>query len=462
MTHIKITKGLDIPILGNPEGKVQDFSVKAEGAWLKTPKQIGLNLTPFDNVRFKLLKKVGDTVKIGEPVLEDKQTPGRVIVSPAGGKIADIRRGLKRKLEDIVIDVAETEEWQTQEPLNPASSSRDTLKKRFLEGGLFAHIRQRPFDTLADPEKEPRTIFIKALESAPFVPPAELQVEGHEKDFQTGLVALKKLTNGPVKLIYRKESTFAPFKDATGVEKHTAEGPHPISNPSVHIQQLDPIRSAEDVIWTLTALDVVAIGHYLNTGKTFIERIVSIAGPGVLDGKQGYFRLRQGFPVSLLTAGRIKEDTPRFISGDPLMGEKVEPNDFLGFYHTTFTVIPEETNREFLHFFRLGMDKYSMSRAYMTGHEKNPGPFPFTTSLHGEPRPFVDATLYEKVMPLNVPTMLLVKSVMAEDYDRAEELGLLEVVPEDFALTTFVCPSKVEMTEIVRQGLQAYAAEVTQ
>jgi len=68
--------------------------------------------------------------------------------------------------------------------------------------------------------------------------------------------------------------------------------------------------------------------------------------------------------------------------------------------------------------------------------------------------------MYEKVMPLPIPTMHLTKAVMAEDYDLAEQYGLLEVDSEDFALATFVCPSKMEMTEIIKNGLQTYAKQV--
>jgi Na+-transporting NADH:ubiquinone oxidoreductase subunit A len=273
-------------------------------------------------------------------------------------------------------------------------------------------------------------------------------------------LALSKLTDGNVHLIYKEGTECKAFSEAKNVVKHTAFGPHPIANPSLHIQKIDPIQSTEDIIWTVSALDVIAIGHFLNTGKVYIERIISIAGPSILPKMTGYYRLRAGFPISHLISGRLAEGDHRLVSGDPLMGKKVESTDFIHFYDTQFCAIPDPEKREFLHFFRLGAKKYSFSRAYFTGHEKNPGLFRFTTSLHGEPRPFIDGSLYDKVMPLNVPTMSLVKAVMAEDYDYAEELGLLEVVPEDFALPTFVCPSKMEMTEIIKQGLAAHAQEV--
>ncbi len=153
----------------------------------------------------------------------------------------------------------------------------------------------------------------------------------------------------------------------------------------------------------------------------------------------------------------------RFISGDPLNGHKVQVEDFLGFYDFAFSVVPENVRREFLHFFQLGLHKYSYSRAYLSGHFNNEDrEYDFTTSQHGEPRAFIDPTLYNDVNPLNVPTMPFIKALMAEDFDSAEEMGILEVSPEDFALPTFVCPSKIEMVEIVKKALSRYSKDVLQ
>lgn len=438
MVDIKIKKGLDIPILGRPEGTQV----------LPLPKatHISLNLDPFDEIKFRMIAKVGDKVKIGEPIAEDKNCAGRFFVSPAGGVVQEIRRGEKRRILDVVIVVDEQEEYFESAK---GSSLIETLKN----GGYFAHIRQRPFNILANPEKKPRSIFVKAIESAPFVPPAEIQVAGHEADFQAGLSALAKL--GTVHLVYNNKI----FSEMSDVVKHTAEGPHPVANHSLHIQKIDPITSFEDVVWTLNAHDVVGIGYYLRTGKYFIERVIAIAGPGVIPDKVGYYRARAGYPVNALLPGRIKKESLRLISGDPLMGRKVDAVDFLGFNDYVFCVIPENVKRDFLHFFRLGLKKFTFSRAYAAGHLKN-REYAFTTSLQGEHRAFIDSTLYDKVMPLNVSTMLLVKAIMAEDFELADQLGILEVDSEDFALPTFVCPSKMEMVDIVRHGLKKYFNEI--
>lgn len=455
MVHIKIEKGLNIPIEGAPVGMTLSSLPFHE-----SNQKLALHLGYFDT-KFHLLAKVGDRVKKGEAIAWDKSFPLRKFVAPAGGVISEIRRGLKRALTYVIIDKDAEEAVHRLAPFDLSSSSVADLIKRMGEGGILAKVRKRPFDTLADPEKLPDAIFIKALESAPFVPPAEMQVKGHERHFQKGLDALNRIAPEKVHLIYRMGTTCKAFNKAENVIPHTAEGPHPIANSSLHIQKISPIFSHEDTIWALNAHDVVCLGYLLNEGEVFFNRIVSVAGPGVLPGRSGYFLLREGYPLAPLLQNRINNESIRFISGDPLMGHQVQPGDFLGFSDCVLTCIPENTEREFLHFFRGGSDKYSFSRAYLSGHfNLENRTYPFTTSLHGEHRPFIDSTQMDKVQPLDISAMHLVKALLAEDYESAAELGLLEVAPEDFALPTFVDPSKVEMVEIVRKGIRRYLEDL--
>ena len=456
----KRKRGLDIPIADGPEGQGTHFQgliVKP----LETPKQIAFNFDSFEEVKFRVLVKQGDIVKIGQPLAEDKDVPGRMFVSPAAGSIFDVRRGEKRRLSAIVIDVAEKEEYVPKEPLDLRNISRDALKKELLEGGLFAHIRSRPFNLLANPAKTPRSIFVKAIESAPFMPPAELQVVGKEREFQMGLLALGKLTDGQVHLVMRDSSTCKAFTGAQGVQIHTAEGPHPVANSSIHISQIDPIRKIDDVVWTVGVLDVIAIGHFLLHGKIAIERVISIAGTEILPSKRGYFFARLGHSIASLIEGRYEQNQQvRFISGDVLTGNKVESYDFLGFQHTAVCALSDTTSREFLSFFRLGADKYTASGAYLSGHlNSDTHKWVFTTSQHGEERAFIDGSVYERVMPLPVLPLQLVRALLSEDYELAQELGLLEVDTEDFALPEFVCPCKIEMMDIVKSGLKQYSKD---
>ncbi len=448
---IIVKKGLDVPIAGKPVGPLQD---------LRKPEQVALNLDPFDKARFKVHVKVGQRVKIGQPLVESKSVQGQMFVSPAGGVVSEIRRGLKRRLLDIIIDVDADEEYIEHEKLH-AGASRGEILDLFMRAGIFPHIRMRPFDMVADPKYTPRAIFVRAIETLPFVPPAEMQVKGHEVYFQEGLNTLKKLTDGKLHLVYQEGSTCKAFSEAQGVERHSVLGPHPAGTSSLHIHKIDPVRNPNDFVWTLSTLDVITVGKMALEGKYFTDRILGIGGNGIVEGRTGFFRARAGFPVNALIPDRITNQPLRFITGDPLTGTQVNTNDFIGFYQTAFTVIPENTTREFLHFFRPGFGKYSATRAYVTGHVKPPeSGYPFTTNQHGEERAFIDGRVYARVMPMQIPTMHLVKAIISEDFELAENLGLLEVTGDDFALSSFICPSKIEMIEIVKEGLHRYSKEL--
>lgn len=460
MAHIHIDKGLDIPIEGIPRGGVKALIPNGQLA-PSLPPQIALDLSPFSAMSFTVLVQVGDQVQKGQPLVEDKSCTGRYFVAPTSGSVKEIRRGIKRRLMTIVIEADGKEENYSLPSFDWQRASVDNLVERLKASGLFAHIHTRPLSRLAHPHLPPRAIFIKAIESAPFVPPAEMQVEGHEREFQAGLNALKKLTKGPVHLVYRHDTSFKAFKEAQNVEKHTAKGPHPIGTFSLHIQRISPIRSSDEIVWVLNAHQVVAIGHLLLHNTVYTDRVIGIGGCGLLENQGGFFRIQEGYPISTLVDGRLKKGIQRIISGDPLNGTQVEGDAFLGFEDYALSVFPENTDREMLHFFRLGSDKFSYTKAYLSGHHTpNPDhPYFFTTSQHGEHRPFIDSSPYDRVMPLHIPVVPLVKAVMAEDFELAEALGLLEVDPEDFALASFICPSKMELPSIIREGMGKYAKD---
>ena len=451
MVHIKIKKGLNIPFQNIENNEVQIIE--------KKPHFISLNLNPFEDLKLKLVKKIGDPVKIGEPIAIDKSCPDRRFVSPAAGEIQDIIRGLKRRILDIPIEVYQEEDYINFEPLDPQSTSQDNVMLRLIEGGAFPHIRKRPLDRLATPHEFPKTIFIKAIESAPFIPPPGFQVKGYEDLFQAGLATLNQLCPNQVHLIHEKNCDIKDFTEAKNVNLHSAEGPHPIANPSLHIQQIKPITTMNDIIWILGVHDVIVIGSLMIKGHYHIDKVIAIAGSAIDKTSQQYVKARTGYPIQGLIDNLKLQEPMRLISGDPLTGITCEKESYLNFYHSTLYILLENQKREFLHFFRFGLNKFSASRTYLSGILKRKKSTSFTSNQYGEERSFIDGSIYEKVMPLNIPTMELVKAVLAEDFELAVKLGLLEVASEDFALPAFICPSKIEMPFIIKKGLREYAEE---
>ena len=450
MAHIKIRKGLNIPIKGNPSGDLQTMDDQEIYA---------LDLSPFESTKLSLLKQEGDSVQTGEPVALDKMHPERKFISPATGKIVSVIRGLKRRILSVVIERASEEKFYSSEKLSFFKASSTDLLKSFAEVGLLSHIRQRPCNVLPSCHCPPDEIFIQAIESAPFAPPPHLEVEGKEDLFHIGIMVLSKLIGKNVQLVYRSGSDCPAFYDADHSNHHTAEGPHPIANPSVHIAKISPILRANKRVWTLTVNDAILIGSFAKLGVYYPYRVISVAGEGIPDKKRGYFRVRRGALIeNLLSEGRLPSEV-RYISGNPLTGKRVNKEDFLGFYDHIFCALPEKSEeREPFHFLRLGRKKYTATRAFLSAFLPK-REVSFSTNLHGEERAFVDSEIYQKFLPLKVPIVPIVKALLAEDYEKAEDMGLFEIDSEDFALPSFVCPSKIPMTDIVRRGLIAYATQ---
>ncbi len=452
--HIKIKKGLDLPFQAPSCEAVEP---------MRAVTQIGATFGEFGD-RLKLLVKSGDHVLIGTPLAEHKDHRGAIFASPACGKVGEIRRGERRRPLALEIEVDEQELFETFAPCDVEKASLQELIDHFKRSGLFFHLRKRPFSQICSPDQLPRSIFVKAIESAPGVPPAELQVEGFEEAFQIGLQALARI--GPVHLVHRLNTPCRAFCEAAGVARHTVEGPHPSANPSLHIEAIDPIKSARDVVWTIDVVGAITIGISLTEQRYHKKRVVALAGPGIDPTRLCYVAARQGVRIKdlLLLAGDEGNRAIRHISGDPLTGTVAAERDFLGFEHTVVTALPEPSGRQLLHFMRLGLDKFTATKTYLSRlispfTRKNP--FSFTTQQHGDVRAFIDPSLYDAVMPMKIKVVELVKACLAEDFALADRLGLLGVVKEDFALPTFVCPSKIEMGQIIETALVKRALDET-
>ena len=94
---------------------------------------------------------------------------------------------------NIVVEAAAEQDYEDFGKKNVASMDAEAVKTALLEAGLFAFIKQRPYDIIADPTVTPKGIFISAFDTNPLAPDFEFALKGEEANFQTGLDALAKL-----------------------------------------------------------------------------------------------------------------------------------------------------------------------------------------------------------------------------------------------------------------------------
>ena len=274
--------------------------------------------------------------------------------------------------------------------------------------------------------------------------------------FQKGLDYIVKLTKGKTHLnVDANNNPSNLFAAAKGVDVNRITGSHPYGNVGVQIHHIDPINKG-DIVWYLEPQDVISIARLFTEGKYDVSRIIALVGSQVI--KPRYYRVTSGVSVANLLLDNLKEGDSRVISGDVLTGTRIGVEGNLGFYDTTLTVIPEGNKQEFLGWILPGFDKFSFSKTFFSW--LNPSRrFIIDSNMHGEERAYVVTGVYEKVLPMDVFPLQLIKAIMIEDIELMENLGIYEVSPEDFALCEFVCTSKIEVQSIIRYGLDLIRKE---
>ena len=446
---IKIKKGLNIKL----QGKAEKIFMKADPA-----EKYALKPTDFHGLVPKLNVKQDDLVKAGSTLFYDKSRPEIKYSSPVSGKVAEIRRGERRKILEVIIENDHKLEHIDFGKESVENLTREKVTSKMLESGLWPFMRQRPYGIIANPEDTPKAIYISAFDTAPLAPDLDFIVTGNEDDFQSGIDAISKLTSGKVFLnIDADYAATSIFNRVNKVEITKFKGIHPAGNVGIQIHHINPINKG-DVIWYLYPQDVISIGRLFKNGIYDASRIVALTGSEV--HKPRYYKLISGSSITPIIKDNIKkENEVRYISGNVLTGTQISSNGFLGFYDSQITVIPEGNYAEFLGWALLGFGKYSNSRTFFSWLVPNKE-YKLNTNFHGGERAFVMTGQYEKVLPMDIFPVHLLKAILASDIEKMENLGIYEVIEEDLALCEFVCTSKIEVQQILRKGLDLMVKEL--
>ena len=446
---IRIRKGLDIRLKGDAEHVL----VQTDPA-----KVVAIKPTDFHGLVPKVLVKPGDKVLAGSPLFADKYNERVRFTSPVSGEVADVVRGEKRKVLEVRVLADPQLRHENFGAADPAKLDRVAVLEKLLASGVFAFIRQRPFDVVANPEQQPKAIFVSAFDSAPLAPDLDFVVRNQGDDLQAGFDALARLTSGKVHVGVSPNTAAPEVLKARNVVHHTFQGPHPAGNVGVQIHHVSPINKGE-IVWTVALQDVLLIGRLFRTGHYDATRMVAVTGSEAKTPK--YYRTVMGAPMKDLV-GTVPPSV-RIISGNPLTGERVRNEDFLGAYHTQVALLPEGDAPKFFitdGWASPGFEIFSANRSFPTW--LMPGKkYRMDTNQNGEERAFVMSGQYEEVFPFDIYPVHLLKAILANDIEQMENLGLYEVAPEDFALCEFVCTSKINSQSIVREGLDALKKETT-
>ena len=425
---IKLRKGLDINLKGKAAAEV--VAVKEPGFYALCPDD-------FTGVTPKVVVKEQEYVMAGGPLFIDKNHP-------------------RRKVLSITVEAAQEQDYEEFGKEDVSKMDAVSVKAALLKSGMFAFIKQRPYDIVADPTVAPRAIFVSAFDTNPLAPDFELALKGEEANFQTGLDALAKIAKTYLSISVNQKAVA--LTQAKNVTLTVFDGPHPAGNVGVQINNIAPINKGETV-WTIDPQAVIFIGRLFNTGHVDLTRLVAVTGSEVK--KPSYCKLKVGALLTNVFAGNVSTDKNlRYISGNVLTGKQITANGFLGAFHSQVTVIPEGDDvHEMLGWIMPRFDQFSTSHSYFSwlmGKKE----YTLDARVKGGERHMIMSNEYDRVLPMDIMPEYLIKAIIAGDIDRMEALGIYEVAPEDFALCEFVCSSKMELQRIVREGLDMLRREM--
>lgn len=444
---IKLRKGYDIKLTGTAtKFELPSFSSRVFA--VKPP--------DFKGLIPRLMVEQGSEVKAGSPIFHDKADDKVIFTSPVSGEIVEIVRGERRVILEIHILADAKNEFVDFGKANPSTLSAEEIKSKLLQSGCWTLIRQRPFNKVPQTELTPKNIFISGFDSSPYATDLEFAVAGEEQQLQTAIDALSKITEGKIYVgLSVAQKGHSIFEKLHNVVITYFDGPHPAGNVGIQIHHTAPINK-DETVWTVNAQDLVTIGRLFNNGVYDTSRFFSISGN--LVNKRGYFKSNIGCQVSNVLENNIQNKAVRIISGNPLTGDKIDINGFISTFHTSISVIEEGTEPEFFGWLFPSYKRPSLSKTF-TSYMNPQTEYNVNTNMHGEERAFVVSGEYEKVLPMDILPLQLMKACYTFDINNMEGLGIYEIVEEDIALCEFVCTSKMPLQQILREAITYLESE---
>jgi Na+-transporting NADH:ubiquinone oxidoreductase subunit A len=411
----------------------------------------------YIGMRPTMMVVVGDEVKKGQALFEDKKNPGVMFTSPAAGKVIEINRGAKRVLQSVVIEINGDEQLElTAYSVSELPTlARDAVEKQLVDSGLWTAIRTRPYSKIPALGSKPSSIFVSAMDTNPLAADPEVVIAEDKQAFDHGLTVLSRLTDGPVHLVKAAGSELS--TEVSAAELHSFDGPHPAGLVGTHIHFIDA-AGAGKAVWHVGYQDVIAMGKLFTSGKIDSSRVISLAGPAINNPR--LVRTIVGASIEQILAGEVDGVTElRPISGSVFHGTNATgAHAYLGRYHNQVSVLAEDREKKFLGWITPGSDKHSITRAYL-GHISPKRLFNMTTTTNGSDRSMVPIGNYERIMPLDILPTLLLRDMISGDTDGAQTLGCLELDEEDLALCSYVCPGKYDFGPILRDCLTTIEKE---
>ncbi len=452
----RVRKGLDVPVRGEPEQIIEPAPA---------PSHVALLADDYVGMKPTMRVMPGDAVRRGQPLFEDKKTPGVLYTAPATGTVTAVHRGERRALQSVVLRLSGSEtrgggdsvKFRSYAGSHPAALSTDQVRALLVESGMWTALRARPFGGVPAIDATPHSLFVTAADSNPHAPSVDAVLRGNEEHFARGVAALSKAAQEAPVYVCKAQGSAVTAPSAPNIHVEEFAGPHPSGTAGLHIHTLDPVDRDKQV-WHVGYQDAISIGRLFASGRLDVERVVSLAGPAVR--RPRLLRTRVGASTASLTSHELEDGAVRTISGSVLSGRKAQGElvGYLGRYDLQISALHEDDRRRLLGWMAPGTGTFSVLRVFLSKWLPS-RKYSFTTTTNGSVRAMVPVGVYEKIMPMDILPAPLLRCLLIANPERAEELGVLELIEEDLALCSFVSPEKAEYGALLRKVLNIIEKE---
>ncbi|UCH39149.1 MAG: hypothetical protein JSU67_13400 [Gammaproteobacteria bacterium] len=355
----------------------------------------------YRGVNFEMLCQQGDTVQAGGAVMRDARRPQIYFTAPLGGRVVRIERGARRRLIALHIEVGED---AGAARIDPPKGDESAAQRTFmLENGAWTSLRTRPFGNIPDPDAEPAAIFVTALDNEPMAPEPRPIIDAFRDEFEAAVNLLAKISAAPIYVCHAVDHAIK-LDVPQNVRCVSFSGGREAGLPGTHINRLCPIGFSGGEVWYLGYQDVIALGHQLQHGAPWLQRVVALGGSAASNPRN--LLLPPGASIDELLADETGDAPLRVFSGSEHYGRALKSdNNFLG------------AGQRQISFVDIASAESGVVADMLPGD-------------------WLDAVAPPGILP--VPLM---RALQLGDAERARELGALELVEEDVAALSRACVS---------------------
>jgi Na+-transporting NADH:ubiquinone oxidoreductase subunit A len=229
------------------------------------------------------------------------------------------------------------------------------------------------------------------------------------------------------------------------------------NHPSILARNIG-LKSADGPVWSIRTEGVLAVDRALTLEKPCTVRIVSVGGPGVTTPT--HIKTMTGYPMEAIRKMCLPDQPVRMIAGGMLTGTTIG-DDAMGLATECLgvTVLKEHTEREFLGFMRLGLDRKSYAPCFFSAMRTKFSEA-LDTAVYGEDRPCIACNFCEEVCPAGIMPHLIHKYLYRDLLEEVDQARVDLCV--QCGLCSFVCPSKIELRQQFADALGLIAEEKEQ